>query len=210
MTAAAWAGRFIGGSFTGGYTRLRVEPRLNRFAAAPGALGWVDPEPETPMPPVALVFALLSTHVALPPPPAPAPVLTVDGAGARPVMFDAAAFAALPHATATTTIHGAMLTCSGVWLADVVAAAGVTTGAAVRGSALAMVVVARAVDGYHVVFSLGEIERSLGRGQILVTDRCNGAALPDGDGPWRLIVAGEIRGARSVKALERLSVVAVP
>jgi DMSO/TMAO reductase YedYZ molybdopterin-dependent catalytic subunit len=139
-----------------------------------------------------------------------APVLAVDGAVPRPAIFDPAAFAALPHATATATIHGTMLTCTGAWLADVIAAAGVPTGDAVRGPGLATVVVARAADGYRVVFSLGEIERTLGRGQILVADRCNGAALPDGDGPWRLVVAGEVRGARSLKALERLSVVAVP
>ena len=162
------------------------------------------------MPPFAPALALALTTVVQAVPPAPAPILTVDGAVPRPVLFDPAAFAALPHAAATATIHGTMLTCTGAWLADVVAAAGVPTGDAVRGPGLATVVVARAADGYRVVFSLGEIERSLGRGQILVADRCNGAPLPDGDGPWRLVVANEVRGARSVRALTRLSVVAVP
>ena len=157
--------------------------------------------------PVALALAFAATAAAAV---APGPVLTVDGAVRHAVRLDAAAFAALPHATATATIHGTMLTCTGAWLADVVAAAGVPTGDAVRGPGLATVVVARATDGYRVVFSLGEIERSLGRGQVLVADRCNGAPLPDGDGPWRLIVANEVRGARSVKALERLTVAAVP
>jgi DMSO/TMAO reductase YedYZ molybdopterin-dependent catalytic subunit len=158
---------------------------------------------------LALAFALTAPPAA-PATHAVAPVLTVDGAVPRPALFDAAAFAALPHASATATIHGTMLTCTGVWLADVVAAAGVPTGEAVRGPGLAMVVVARGADGYRVVFSLGEIERSLGRGQILVADRCNDAPLADGDGPYRLVVANEVRGARSVKALTRLSVVAVP
>ena len=156
---------------------------------------------------VALAAALLQTPAVGAP---PAPVLTIDGVGAKAVTLDAAAFAELPHATATTTIHDARLTCSGVWLADLAAAAGVATGDLVRGPALATVVVARAADGYRVAFSLGEIERSLGHSSVLVADRCNGAVLPDADGPWRLIVAGDTRGARSVKALERLSIVAVP
>ena len=157
-----------------------------------------------------LALAVVLTAPLAAPLPVARAVLTVDGAVPRPAIFDASAFGALPHASATATIHGTMLTCTGAWLADVIAAAGVPTGEAVRGPGLAMVVVARAADGYRVVFSLGEIERSLGRGQILVTDRCNGAALPDGEGPWRLVVANEVRGARSVRALTRLSVVPVP
>lgn len=108
-----------------------------------------------------LALAVALTTAA--PAPHAVPILTVDGAVPRPALFDAAAFAALPHASATATIHGTMLTCTGAWLADVVAAAGVPTGEAVRGPGLATVVVARAADGYRVVFSLGEIERSLGR-----------------------------------------------
>ncbi len=209
--ASRAAGSFIGISFGRRYTPGGVEPRLNRFAsAARAATLWRVNVRETVMLSIALALAL-SASAALPVPhAAAAPVLTVDGVGTRAVLFDAAAFAALPRATATATIHGAMLTCTGAWLADVVAAAGVPTGEAVRGAALANVVVAHAADGYRVVFSLGEIERTLGRGQVLVADRCNGAPLPAGEGPWRLVVAGEVRGARSVRALERLTVVAVP
>ena len=136
--------------------------------------------------------------------------LVVDGAVSHPLALDAAGFAALPHAQLTATVHGALLTCSGVWLTDLAIAAGVPTGEALRGAALASVIVAAGADGYRVAFSLGELDRSLGRAQILVADRCNGAVLPDGDGPWRLVAAGDIRGARSVRALVHLTVAAVP
>ena len=162
---------------------------------------------------VAVAFALAaSTGVPGPaaaPLPANATVLVVDGAVPRPLRLDAGGLAALPRAQVTATIHGAFLNCSGAWLADVLAAAGAPSGEAVRGPVLATAIVAQAADGYRVVFSLGEVERSLGRARILVADRCNGAPLAD-DGPLRLIVAGDLRGARSVKALTRLSVVAVP
>ena len=87
-------------------------------------------------------------------------------------------------------------------------AGGVPEGAAahdkkVGGAALAMVVIAEAADGYRVVFSLGELDKTLGKAAILVPDTRDGKALPDGDGPVRLVAIGETRGARSVKQLVR-------
>ncbi len=139
----------------------------------------------------------------------PVPVLHVDGSVPRPLALDAAGFASLPHTKMTATIHGALLTCTGVALIDLLTAAGVPSGDAVRGAALTTAIVARASDGYRVVFSLGELDRALGRAQVMVADRCNDAALPDGDGPWRLIAAGDTRGARSVKAVDQINVVTV-
>ena len=73
-----------------------------------------------------------------------------------------------------------------------------------------MTVAAEAADGYRVVFSLGELDAKLGKAAILVADRCDGKALPDGDGPLRLVAPGEARGARSVKQLIKVSVTAAP
>ncbi|MBV8971102.1 MAG: molybdopterin-dependent oxidoreductase [Sphingomonadaceae bacterium] len=157
---------------------------------------------------VALALGIAANPAALPAVPS-ATVLVVDGAVARPLRLDAARLAALPRAQLTATIHGQFLSCSGAWLADILGAAGVPSGEGLRGAAMAMVIIARAADGYRVAFSLGEVDRTLGRARILVADRCNDAPLAD-DGPLRLIVAGDLRGARSVKALDRLTVVAVP
>ena len=126
------------------------------------------------------------------------------------VPFDATKRAALPAATATLSAHGISQQCTGVWLRDLVAAAGAPSGEAVKGPALAMTVVAEAADGYRVVFSLGELDARLGKAEILVADRCDGKPLPDGDGPVRLVAPGEARGARSVKQLIKVSVTAAP
>lgn len=126
------------------------------------------------------------------------------------VPFDAATRAALPAATATLTAHGTSQQCTGVWLRDLVAKAGVPSGEALKGPALAMTVAAEAADGYRVVFSLGELDAKLGKAAILVADRCDGKALPEGDGPVRLVAQGEARGARSVKQLIKISVTAAP
>lgn len=121
------------------------------------------------------------------------------------IPFDAPTRAALPPAQAVLTAHGASQMCSGVWLRDLVGRAGAPQGEAVRGPALTMVVTAEAADGYRVAFSLGELDASLGKAAILVADRCDGKPLADSDGPVRLVAAGEVRGARSVKQLVRLT-----
>ena len=133
--------------------------------------------------------------------------LTVDGAVASPLRLDAAALAAMPPAKASWIVHGAPLSCTGAWLIDVLAAAGVEAGDAVKGAALTRAVVAAAADGYRVAFTLGELDRKLGNVPVLVASRCNGEPLTDTEGPLRLLVAGEARGARSVRQLERLTVV---
>jgi hypothetical protein len=123
------------------------------------------------------------------------------------IPFDAATRAALPVATATLTAHGKSQACSGVWLRDVIARAGVPSGDAVKGDALGMAIVAEAADGYRVAFSLGELDAKLGKSPILVVDRCDGQQLDAADGPVRLVAEGEARGARSVRQLAKLTAV---
>lgn len=120
------------------------------------------------------------------------------------IPFDAAARAGLSAATATLAVHGGKTVCEGVWLADLVARSGLPAGEAVKGPALATVLVADAADGYRVVFSLGEIDAKLGHTPVLVADRCDGKPLAASDGPIRLVVPGDARGARSVRQLTRL------
>ena len=120
------------------------------------------------------------------------------------IPFDAAARAPLPPASAALTAHSTSHRCTGVWLRDLVAAAGLPVGAAVKGSALVMRVTAVAADGYRVGFSLGEIDAKLGNAAILVADACDGKPLAATDGPVRLVVEGEERAARSVRQLMEL------
>lgn len=131
-------------------------------------------------------------------------------AAAIEVPFDTATRSALPAAAATLSAHGSTQQCSGVWLRDLVARAGVPSGEAIKGPALTITVTAEAADGYRVVFSLGELDAKLGNAPILVADRCDGKALPEGDGPVRLVAQGEARGARSVKQLTRIVATSAP
>ena len=124
--------------------------------------------------------------------------------------FDATTLAKLPAASATLTAHGQSHACTGVWLADLAAAAGLPAGEALRGPALTTMIVAEAADGYRVAFSLAELDPKLGNHKVLVANACDGKALGEADGPLRLVVPGEVRAARSVRQLRALRLVALP
>jgi hypothetical protein len=132
-------------------------------------------------------------------------LLIALAAAATAVPFDASARSALPVATATLTAHGTSQRCTGVWLRDLVARAGIASGEAVKGAALRTVITARGADGYAVVFSLGEIDAKLGSAPVLFADRCDGKPLAAADGPVRLVAEGEARAARSVRQLQGLT-----
>ena len=100
--------------------------------------------------------------------------------------------------------------CTGVWLADLAAAAGLPAGEALRGQTLTTLIVAEAADGYRVAFSLAEVDPKLGNRSVLVANACDGKPLVEADGPLRLVVPGEVRAARSVRQLKALRVVAAP
>ncbi len=126
------------------------------------------------------------------------------------VPVEPALVAGLPTHEVTLTLHGEAQVCTGPLLADVMARLGAPSGSEMRGKALLFAVVAEARDGYRVAFTLGELDPLLGKAQVVVADRCNGAALGEEDGPFRLAVAGDTRGARSVRQLVSLRLSEVP
>lgn len=115
------------------------------------------------------------------------------------VPVDPALLAGLPAHEVTLTLHGEAQVCTGPLLADVMAKLGVPSGSDMRGAALLMAVVVEARDGYRVAFMLGELDPLLGKAEVVLADRCNGAALSVEDGPYRIAVAGDTRGARSIR-----------
>jgi hypothetical protein len=116
----------------------------------------------------------------------------------------------LPTREARIVFHGEPQVCTGPLLADVLERLGAPSKADVRGAALMMAVVIEARDGYRVAFTLGELDPLLGKAPVVLADRCNGAMLGEGDGPLRLAVEGDQRGARSVRQVASLRLVAVP
>jgi hypothetical protein len=134
-----------------------------------------------------------------------AAILSVAGpAGER--AFNLAELEAMAQATLTIVDHqgpaGSREGCSGPLLAHVIEAAGVS-----RGNRLLTAVVAEGADGYRVLFSLGELDPTLGNADIIVAMRDGGKPLPDGVGPLRICAYSDRLRARSVRQLVRLRLV---
>jgi DMSO/TMAO reductase YedYZ molybdopterin-dependent catalytic subunit len=79
-------------------------------------------------------------------------------------------------------------------------------GQRLRGPALRSYVVVRAADGYAVVLSLAEVDPAMRQSTIIVADRADGQPLPADDGPFRLVVEGDTRPARSVRQVTAIEV----
>jgi DMSO/TMAO reductase YedYZ molybdopterin-dependent catalytic subunit len=138
----------------------------------------------------------------------PATVLAVQGDIASPLSLTADDLAKMPRQTISLPApDGTKTVYEGVTLLEVLRKAGAPLGKQLRGKALTTYVVAKAHDGYQVVFTLGELDSELGNESILVADQRDGKPLPDKQGPFRLVCPNDHEGARSVRMLETLEVV---
>lgn len=159
-------------------------------------------------------LAALAVIPALAYPPRDSPAaIRVEGAVVKPLLLRSEDMAKMPRATVQASSHGVETSYEGVWLHEILKAAGVPQGAALRGKALSSYVVASAEDGYQVVFSLGELDPEFGGTNVLVADSMlvakggkkplTGASM----GIFRLILANDKHGSRSLRMLNRIEVV---
>jgi hypothetical protein len=140
--------------------------------------------------------------------PAASPELTVRGDIAVALVLKGDDLSQLPRETVSILNQdGTKVNYEGVNLREILKGAGVPLGKDLRGKALASYVVAKAHDGYQVVFSLGEIDAVFGNEAILIADKREGKLLLGHEGPFRLICPNDQAGARSVRMLETLEFV---
>ena len=133
--------------------------------------------------------------------------LAVAGDVPTPITLTAADLKAMPRTRVEAADHGRTAAHEGVLVSAILERAGVPMGGSLRGPALATGVIAHASDGYRVVFSVGELDPMLTKSEIIVADTTDGAPLEAQQGPLRLVVPKDTRGARSVRMLIRLEVV---
>lgn len=126
------------------------------------------------------------------------------------IPIDAATLAGLPREAVIATAHGKTLHCQGVSLATLLRAAGALPAGPLRDARLANYVLVGARDGYRAVFSLAELEPTLGNHKAVLVDRCDGKPLDDQDGPLRLIAPEESRPARWVRQVQSITAVTAP
>ena len=135
--------------------------------------------------------------------------LVVEWPGGRTTLT-AAQLSALPRDSVRMRVHdGPETVFTGPRLATLLRHAGVKVDS-LRGRGTAQYLLAEATDGYRSVFSLGEVADDIGAGRAILADRMDGAPLPASDGPFRIVVPGDKRPARSVRQVARLVVDAPP
>lgn len=130
--------------------------------------------------------------------PVEAQTLALKGPGVTRTLT-AADIAALPHVGVVMDDHGEKVSFEGVPLRALATLAGAPEGEAVRGPQLTSTILISASDGYRVVVSVGEIEPTLGKAKAVLADRQNGKPLGEGQGPFRLVIEGDGRPARSAR-----------
>ncbi len=139
---------------------------------------------------------------------AQAGAITVSGDITTPLTLTADDLAKMPRDTATIPDpSGNKIVYEGVALKEILAKAGTPQGKALRGAALNTYVIAKAHDGYEVMFTLGEVAPEFGNQPILVADKRDGKPMAGNSGPYRLVCPNDKEGARSVRMLETIEVV---
>jgi hypothetical protein len=134
--------------------------------------------------------------------------ISITSAVASPVKLQLSELASMPRQTITLTEpDGSKDEYEGVAVIDLLKKAGVPTGSKLRGKALTTYILAKAHDGYQVLYSLAELDPGLTQGKFIVADKRNGKPLFDYQGPLRIVAGTDKEAARSLRMLEELEVV---
>jgi Oxidoreductase molybdopterin binding domain len=143
-----------------------------------------------------------------PQPSAATGTIAVTGDVATPLTLKAEDLLNMPRETVSLPEQdGTKIEYEGVSLREILKRAGAPLGNQLRGKALTTYILAKAHDGYQVVFALGEVDAAFANEQILVADKRDGKPLFGYQGPFRLVCPNDKAGARSVRMLETLEVV---
>lgn len=133
--------------------------------------------------------------------------VTVDGDVGKPFRISAATFGVMKTAKVKVTDHdGKEHEYSGIPLYDIITNAEAVPDNQLKGKALTKFLLVTAADGYQVVISLAEIDPAYTDRVILLANREDGEDLPANFGPFRLIVPGDKRPARSAMRVISMSV----
>jgi hypothetical protein len=77
-------------------------------------------------------------------------------------------------------------------------------GHALRGPSMLLAVLAEAADGYRIAFMLAELDEQFGAREAILALTQNDGQLPARDGPFRIVVPGEVHRARWARQIETL------
>jgi len=137
--------------------------------------------------------------------------IALTGLAGETAQLSAADIAALPHQAVTLQLEGKTEPCDAVPLSLILAKVGAPQGKALRGPEMADVIEVGAADGYHVALALAEADSLMrGEDQLFLADRCAGAPMAPPEGPFRLVVIGDKRPARSARQVTSITLLRLP
>lgn len=158
-----------------------------------------------------LVHGLIATAVWSAAGCALAQSVEIRGPSGRTRVVSFSDLASMPHDTATLVVdHGPAKHYQGVPLTLLLQSVGAPVGKNLRGLALADFVLVGASDGYRVVLALAETDPGLAARKVLLADASDDAPLPPSEGPFRLVIEGDLRPARSARMVTTIRVDAAP
>jgi len=133
--------------------------------------------------------------------------VSVGGSVAKPYQLNAAAVSAMKKENVTVKDHdGKDHHYSGVSLYEVITKAEAVPGNMLKGKTMAKYVLVTAADHYQVVLAIPEFDPAFTDKVIVLADKEDGEALAANLGPYRLIVPGEKKPARSVMRVTSIEV----
>ena len=130
--------------------------------------------------------------------------LTVVGLDGHGVSVSSDQWAALPRAQATGAPQIAHHY-QGPTLASLLALVGAPSGKTLNGKAMGEYVVVTGADGFAAILSLAETDPAMHPGAVILADQADGAPLDAKEGPYRLVVEGDLKPARSVRNVVRIA-----
>ena len=175
---------------------------LRRLAVGAAVAGFVTPAFATPppimnSPPTDRSPASAAMVGALPTGAAPGTVV-VRGLNGQSETLTAADIAKLPHEHVTLDHNGQTTDFSGPLVSDMLRDVGAPLGVRLHGSGVNDVVYVTAADKYRVVLSLAEVDPSFHKGaKVILADLADGKPLPPKEGPYRLVVDGDLKPSRA-------------
>lgn len=150
---------------------------------------------------IGLIFSVCSLHLLV------AQSITVTGEVKTPLTLQGTDIKGMEHTEVTAKDRdGKERRYSGVPLVHILKKAGVTLGGELRGENLVKYVMIKSADGYEVLFALPEIDPEFTNRVVLLADAVNGEPLPQGMGPYRLVVPDEKRPARWIREIRYIEV----
>jgi hypothetical protein len=159
------------------------------LAATPAMAQTVPAEPtaSAPVPPAAPLAAV----------PLAAAMVSVHGPGGRSASIGETDMRDMRRYS-TTVAWGGGHTYSGAALSDVLAQIGAPSEVRLHGPPLDQVVIVKGRDGFIAVLAIAETAMSFKGQPVILADEEDGKPLNEKEGPYRLVIGGELKPPRSV------------